>query len=79
MANRSRKPPADPAEAAASILAQLTGEKPKVDPPVKNPAAVALGRRGGEKRAESLTATDKKRIAQAAARKRWGSSADQEK
>lgn len=41
----------------------------------KNPAAVALGRRGGLKggraRAQKLTAEERKSIAQRAARARW--------
>jgi hypothetical protein len=41
----------------------------------KNPAAVALGRLGGQKggraRAESLTATERRKIAQRAAQARW--------
>jgi len=42
----------------------------------KNPHAVALGRKGGEKggkaRAKALTASERKAIAQKAARARWG-------
>ncbi len=40
--------------------------------PAKNPAAVELGRRGGEARREALSPEDRKRIAADAARKRWG-------
>jgi hypothetical protein len=47
------------------------------DKPEKNPAAVALGRlgglKGGKARAESLTATRRREIAQRAAAKRWKS------
>lgn len=72
-----RKPPADPNQAAASILAQVTGAVPKVEPVEKNAAAVELGRRGGLKggaaRASALSPEERKRIAQEAARKRWGS------
>jgi hypothetical protein len=43
---------------------------------VMDPAAVSLGRRGGLKggkaRAEALSPEERKRIAQEAARKRWG-------
>jgi hypothetical protein len=43
--------------------------------PNKDPAAVSLGRKGGLKggiaRAESLSSSERKRIAQEAARKRW--------
>jgi hypothetical protein len=38
----------------------------------KNPAAVELGRKGGQARATALSADDRKRIAEDAARKRWG-------
>jgi hypothetical protein len=67
----AKKPPSDPARAARSILDQVTGEKPRVTPE-KNPAAVELGRRGGEARKAALAPEDRKRIASEAARKRWG-------
>lgn len=79
MPNRSRKPPTDPNEAAASILAQVTGEVPKIEPPPKNAAAVALGRLGGEKggraRAKALTPEQRAESARKAAAARWGSGA----
>ena len=68
------KPPADPNQAARSILDQITGEKRKVAPVEKNGAAVELGRKGGEARKAALPAEERKRIAQEAARKRWGPS-----
>jgi hypothetical protein len=37
----------------------------------KNPAAVALGRRGGKKYAENTTPKRRKEIAQGAAQARW--------
>ena len=58
------------------ILEQATGEEIK---PVKNEAAVALGRlgglKGGKARAEKLSPERKKEIAQKAAQKRWGKEA----
>jgi hypothetical protein len=76
MPNRSRKPPSDPSQAAASILAQITGEEPKAEPIAKNPAAVELGRKGGLKggkaRAGALTAEQRKESAKKAAEARWG-------
>ena len=66
-----KKPPSDPARAAKSILDQATGT-PKVEPPEKNAAAVELGRKGGQARAAALPANDRKRIAEEAARQRWG-------
>jgi hypothetical protein len=71
-----KKRPADFAQRAKMIVDIATGEvedKPKDDG--KNPAAVALGRLGGQKggraRASSLSADERKRIAQKAARARW--------
>jgi len=76
MPNRSRKPPADPSEAAASILAQVTGDVSKVKPIMKNQAAVELGRLGGKKggkaRYASLTPEQRKASARKAAEVRWG-------
>lgn len=50
-------------------------EKTSRDKPEKNPAAVALGRlgglKGGKARAEKLSATRRKEIAQKAAKARW--------
>jgi len=37
----------------------------------KNPAAVSLGRKGGEARAKSLTAKQRSAIAALGAKKRW--------
>jgi len=75
MPKRSRKPPKDPIQAAKSILDQVTGAQPRVEPVEKDPAAVALGRRGGLKggaaRAKALTAEERKASAKAAAEARW--------
>jgi hypothetical protein len=38
----------------------------------KDPAAVALGRKGGKARAEGLSARKRKEIAKKAAKARWG-------
>lgn len=79
MPNRSRKPPSDPILAARSILAQVTGEEPKLEPEAKDPAAVSLGRRGGLKggkaRAEALTPEQRKESARKAAEARWSKKA----
>lgn len=74
---KPRKPPKDPILAARSILQQLTGEIPKLRPePPKDPAAVALGRRGGLKggpaRKAALTPEQRKESARKAAEARWG-------
>ncbi|HZO93063.1 MAG TPA: hypothetical protein VFB22_04790 [Candidatus Baltobacteraceae bacterium] len=67
----SRHPERD---SAANIAAQTNQVRPAFEEAVrkKDPAAVDLGRRGGQKRAETLSAEERKRIAAEAARKRWG-------
>jgi hypothetical protein len=51
----------------------LTGEaEEEIDAkPPKNEAAAELGRKGGRKRAESMTAEQRSEIARRAAKKRW--------
>ena len=60
-------------QAAASVLAEVT--QAAEDAPAKDPAAVALGRKGGLKggkaRAASLSAAKRARIARKAAKARW--------
>jgi hypothetical protein len=73
--------PRDPVQLGKLIGDILTGQvedaapAPKPDPN-KNQAAVELGRKGGLKggraRAESLSATQRKKIARKAAKSRWG-------
>lgn len=76
MPNRSSKRPRDVNSLAKFIVDVATGqvELPKTEDG-KNPAAVALGRRGGLKggraRAEKLSANRKEEIARLAARARW--------
>lgn len=67
---------ADMNTVAARILGEATGELPKTTPPpVKNQAAVELGKLGGKKggaaRAASLTPEQRSEIAKKAAAKRW--------
>lgn len=80
MPKRSRKPPSDPILAAKSILAQITGESDRVEAPEKDPAAVALGRKGGLKggaaRRDALTPEQRKASAKKAAEARWGKPGD---
>lgn len=75
MPDRSRKRPTDPNELARRIVDEATGAAPKVEPPTKDPAAVALGRRGGLKggraRAEKMTAEERAESARKAAQARW--------
>ncbi|HEU5270797.1 MAG TPA: hypothetical protein VFU36_12795 [Jatrophihabitans sp.] len=79
MPDRSRKRPRDLNALAASIVRDSTDEdKDEVTEPDdgKDPAAVALGRRGGLKggkaRAEKLTPEQRTAIARKAAEARWG-------
>lgn len=74
-AERHRKRPVDLNRLAASIVSDATDETPDPDEG-KDPAAVALGRRGGLKggkaRAAKLTAEQRSEIAKKAAESRWG-------
>ena len=77
MPTRSSKP-RDANQAAKHILDQLIGDAPKEEPPpvpVKNAAAVALGRLGGKKggvaRNIALTPERRAEIAKSAAAARW--------
>ena len=72
--------PCYPVQLAKLIGDILTGQvedraSPIPDDPNKDPAAVALGRKGGLKggraRADLLTGEERKKIARAAANKRW--------
>jgi hypothetical protein len=75
MDQKHPKRPRDPNQLAKSIIDIATGEKPDRDPTPeeqgKDPAAVALGRLGGKKRAEGLSAKKRSEIAKKAAAKRW--------
>lgn len=78
MPNRSSKPkrPRDTNKLAKSIVDIATGEIEEENPgTMKDPAAVALGRKGGLKggkaRAKKLSAKRRSEIAREAAKKRW--------
>lgn len=76
MPDRSRKRrPADLNALAASIVGDATSERKTEPDDGKDPAAVALGRRGGLKggkaRAELLSARERSEIARKAAAARW--------
>jgi hypothetical protein len=68
--------PRDPNQLAKMIADMATGEAEPELAPMKNPAAVALGKLGGAKggkaRAAKLTPEERHRIAQMAAVARWG-------
>lgn len=71
---KGQKRPADVIGNAVRIAQIATGEiKDDVPDDGKDPAAKALGAKGGRKRAENMTPERRKEIAQKAAAKRWSS------
>lgn len=71
--------PTDPSKLAKRIVDIATGQDAAPDPDEgKDPAAVALGRKGGLKggkaRAAKMTRKQRSEAAKRAARARWGSS-----
>ena len=73
---RGERRPADVIGNAVKIMRIATGEEPEdygPDPKSegKDPAAVALGRKGGEARARGLSKKRRKEIAKKAAASRW--------
>jgi hypothetical protein len=76
MPDRSRKRPRDLNALAASIVNDATDEAPEPEPDDgKDPAAVALGRKGGLKggkaRAAKLTPEQRSEAARKASQARW--------
>lgn len=76
MPERSRKRPRDPNQLGKLVVDIATGEASEAAPDAgKDPAAVALGRKGGLKggkaRAEKMTAEQRSESARRAARARW--------
>ncbi len=79
MPDRSRKRPRDVNSLARQLVDEATGDKSKLDPDEgKDPAAVALGRKGGLKggkaRAAKMTPEERSESAKKAARARWSRS-----
>jgi hypothetical protein len=74
------KRPRDPNQLAKSIIDIATGQKPDRDPTPqeqgKDPAAVAMGKKGGAARAARMTAEKRSEIAKKAAVERWKSKSD---
>lgn len=67
-----KKRPRDPNQLARSIVDIATGATPDREPDSgKDPAAAALGAKGGKARAAKLDSTKRKAIAQKAAATRW--------
>jgi hypothetical protein len=76
MPERSRKRPTDPNELAKQLVDEATGQAPAFNPDEgKDPAAVALGRKGGLKggkaRAANMTPEQRREAAKKAAAARW--------
>lgn len=70
-----RKRPRDPNVLAKTIIGIATGEikdrGPTAEEQGKDPAAVALGRKGGAARSTKLSEARRKEIAKTAAASRW--------
>ena len=75
MTERRIKRPRDPAQLAKLIVDIATGEvedrEPTPEERGKDPAASAMGRKGGPARAASMTPERRVEIAKKAAAKRW--------
>jgi len=71
---KGQKRPADVVSNAVHVMRVLTGEADDGAPvdDGKDPAAKALGAKGGAARAKATTPERRREIAQAAAAKRWG-------
>lgn len=71
----TRRTPRETNELAAYIVSVTAGETEKMEPPEKNPAAVALAAlgasKGGRARAKLLSKARRKEIAKKAAQARW--------
>lgn len=69
---KGQKRPGDVIGAAIKVARIATGEEEDTIPDDgKDPAAKALGAKGGRKRAENMTPERRKEIARKAAEKRW--------
>lgn len=75
MAERRKKRPRDPIQLAKLIGDIATGQASDSEPDNRNPAAVEIGRlggqKGGEARARRLSPERRQEIAKRAAQKRW--------
>ncbi len=70
-----KKRPRDPNQLAKSVIGIATGQiedhEPTPEEQGKDPAAAALGRKGGMARAAKMSPERRAKIAKAAAAKRW--------
>jgi len=75
MTKAPKKRPRDFSQAAKLVIDVATGQvddrPPTPEEQGKDPAAAALGRKGGEARAKSLSDRKRKEIARHAAKSRW--------
>lgn len=70
--NTRKKRPRDPSQLAKLIVDIATGQaEDRAPEDGKDPAAVALGRKGGKARAQRLTGKQRSKIAKEAAASRW--------
>lgn len=71
---KGERRPADVIGAAVKVMRIATGEEEDAPPPDsgKDPAAAAMGRKGGRARAEVMTSERRVEIARDAANRRWG-------
>jgi hypothetical protein len=71
----TKKRPRDPNQLAKSIIGIATGEiedrEPTPEEQGKDPAAVALGKKGGAARSKVMSRQKRSQVARQAARKRW--------
>jgi hypothetical protein len=74
---RGEKRPANVIGAAVKVMRIATGEEPEeldAPEPGKDPAAAAMGKKGGAARARNLTPEQRAEIARKAATTRWSKS-----
>jgi hypothetical protein len=70
---KGQKRPADVIGNAVKVMRIATGEEEEeIERDGKDPAAKALGAKGGKKRAENMTPERRAEIAKKAAESRWG-------
>jgi hypothetical protein len=69
---QGQKRPADIVGAAVCVARIATGEEVEKRKNALSSAAAQLGRKGGQQRAKNLSREKRRKIAQKAARTRWG-------
>lgn len=78
MTDKHPKRPRDFSQAAKLVVdiaaGQVEDREPTPEEQGKDPAAVALGQKGGRRRAEQMSPERRSEIARAGAKKRWGKS-----